>query len=60
MLALTRRDGEALILQTTDGEVRILFRLDRTQIRLRIEAPDAVCIVRDELLDRPPESKPTR
>lgn len=52
MLKITRRPGEALILNTTDGQVRIEFGLDGRQIKLAIDAPKSVEILRSELIER--------
>jgi carbon storage regulator CsrA len=50
MLALTRRPKEALILETTDGPIRIVFDIVGGQIKVAIDAPDNVDIVREELI----------
>lgn len=51
MLNLKRRSGESLILQTSDGEVLIHFTLQNGQIKLAIDAPREVVILRDELVE---------
>jgi carbon storage regulator CsrA len=51
MLKLTRREGEALILTTSDGEIVVsLERLSGSQVKLGIEAPKSVRVLRGELL----------
>ncbi len=54
MLILTRRVGETLVIQN-DIEVTVLG-IKGSQVRIGIKAPDAVAILRSELLDdRRPE-----
>lgn len=51
MLKVTRKLGKGLILITSDGEIHIDFELNSgKQIKLAIDAPDEVKILRDELL----------
>ena len=51
MLKLTRRVGEALILTTSDGEIVVsLERLSESQVKIGIEAPKSVRVLRDELV----------
>lgn len=50
MLVLTRRPQEALILETSDGPVRIVLDIKDGQIKVAIDAPDAVTIIREELI----------
>ncbi len=54
MLKMRRRPGEVLILNTADGQVRITFGLDGRQIKLAIDAPKNVEILRGELLEVKP------
>lgn len=52
MLKITRRPGEGITLITSDGEIYITYeRLNSAkQIKLAIDAPDEVEILRDELI----------
>ena len=50
MLVLTRRPNEALILETTDGQIRVVFDIKDGQIKVAIDAPDNVDIIREELI----------
>lgn len=54
MLKIRRRPGEVLILNTADGQVRITFGLDGKQIKLAIDAPKNVEVLRSELLEVKP------
>ena len=54
MLVLTRNDGETLILRKTGAgnrveEIKIVVRLDGQQVKLAIDAPRGIKIVRKEL-----------
>lgn len=50
MLILTRRVGEAILI---DGGVRlVVLGLDHQGVRLGIEAPDSVGILREEIVQR--------
>ena len=55
MLALTRRTGESIIIETSSGDLIEVIVSERGyndrkgQIRLAIDAPDNVFIVRSEL-----------
>ncbi|MFP5415235.1 MAG: carbon storage regulator [Gammaproteobacteria bacterium] len=51
MLKLTRRPGETLILETENEKITLHFDLDGKQIKVRIDAPASVNIVRGEVLD---------
>lgn len=51
MLILTRRAGERLLIG--DDIVVKIIRIDGGQVRVGIEAPDNVRIVREEIADRP-------
>jgi len=56
MLNLTRREGETLVF---DNDIRITINEIRgNQVRIAIEAPDDVGVLREELLldPEPPES----
>lgn len=56
MLLLTRRPQETIIVTTPDGtEIRFtIMGLKGNQVRLGIDAPKDVDIVREEIADRPP------
>lgn len=56
MLKLTRRTGETLILETETEQITIYFDLEGSQIKVGIDAPPSVNIVRGELLDYGEES----
>jgi carbon storage regulator len=48
MLVLTRKRGESIVL---NGEIRVaVLAVGRSSVRLGIEAPSGVTIVREELL----------
>ena len=51
MLILTRRPGEALIIETPAGELIeiIVLEVRGNQVRLGTDAPDDIAIVREEL-----------
>jgi carbon storage regulator len=58
MLVLSRKLGEKIII---DGQIAItVVRIDRNQIRLGIEAPRSVSVVREELRDDPDHAPVTR
>lgn len=51
-LALTRRPGESITLNTDNGEITIeVSEVNGLQVRLAITADQDVSIVRSELLD---------
>ena len=50
MLKLKRRPGESLTLKTTDGEIHIHFELHSKQIKIAIDAPSSIEILRSELI----------
>ncbi|MGB5097313.1 MAG: carbon storage regulator [Porticoccaceae bacterium] len=53
MLKLTRLAGEAIVIETPDGDIRIVFsEVDGRRVRVAIEAPDDFHIIREELLLR--------
>lgn len=50
MLVVGRREGESIIIETTDGEIVVsLERLQGTQARIGIDASESVRILREEL-----------
>lgn len=49
MLKLRRRPGETLIFETEQGRIRIYFGLDHQQIKLSIQVPKTINIIRGEL-----------
>ena len=51
-LILRRRDGEAVVLKTSDGDVKISVEVDGRAVKLAISAPPEVKILREELLKR--------
>jgi carbon storage regulator CsrA len=61
MLVLSRRLGEALIIDTPQGRVRIqITDVDSRHARCRIgiDAPAEMAVLRGELLPRSPEESP--
>lgn len=52
MLTLSRHPGESIILDTAQGRIYIYFDLKGNDIKVGIEAPRDVSIVRDELVLR--------
>jgi carbon storage regulator len=54
-LVLTRRSGEAIIIRTPEGGLRRIYvvGIEGNTVRLAIDAPDNVEIIREELLPRP-------
>lgn len=53
MLVLTRKVDEAILIRSPDFTVKVVIvRIDDSQVRVGIEAPDGVNIVRAELLER--------
>jgi len=53
MLVLTRREGETVILETSDGPIEVsIGAINGSQIRVGFKAPKSVGIVRGELRDR--------
>lgn len=58
MLVLTRRPGESIRIGST-----IVVRIGRirgNQVQVSIEAPDTVCIAREELIPQAPVPKRSR
>lgn len=52
MLVITRRDGEAVVLEFGKERVEIaIHQVKNRQVRLRIRADDSVRVVRKELLE---------
>lgn len=52
MLVITRRDGEAVVLEFGKERVEIaVHQVKNRQVRLRIRADDSVRVVRKELLE---------
>ena len=53
MLVISRKEGESIIISTPDGEVRVAIKAIHSggQIKLWIEAPDVVELVREELIN---------
>jgi carbon storage regulator len=53
MLSLTRKPNESIILKTSDGDVKVMIIGQRGQyVRVGIDAPQSVAILREELIDR--------
>jgi carbon storage regulator CsrA len=56
MLSLTRRPGESIHLHTANGLIKIILEPNsRNQIRLHIDAPRSVTILRAEIDLEDPE-----
>ena len=53
MLVLTRREGESIVLETSDGPIKVTLVAykSNTETSVGIEAPESVRIMREELLD---------
>jgi carbon storage regulator len=50
MLVLTRRPGEKLILETSDGPIEILIAsIGGQQTQVGVDAPESVTVLREEL-----------
>ena len=59
MLTLTRKEGQTIALSINTGEGRITIKvasLRAGRVRLAIDAPDEVKILRGELIDDSPEN----
>jgi sRNA-binding carbon storage regulator CsrA len=53
-LTLERKEGQAVVLETSSGNIRVSFsHLRSTRIKIHIEAPQAVKILREELITEP-------
>jgi len=52
MLFISRKEGESIILNTPDGDVKITIKSIRSsdQVKIAIDAPDTVEILREELV----------
>lgn len=53
MLVITRKEGESIILNTVDGDVRVAIKSIGSggQVKLSIDAPGTVEVLREELID---------
>ncbi len=51
MLVLTRYEKQALLIPEYDVSV-VVCRIDGNRVRIGIQAPDGVAIIREELMDR--------
>ena len=62
MLVLSRKRDEKIIMTTPSGEKIVLtvIRIDRYRVRLGIDAPDEVTILRSELIDGNKKKKQLR
>ena len=49
MLTLSRKHGEAIII---NGDIRVVVMIDGNKVKLGIDAPKDVSIVREELIAR--------
>ena len=50
MLVLTRKSDESIILHTSDGPIKIkTVRIKGSTVRIGVEAPEHVQIVREEI-----------
>jgi len=57
MLVLERKEGQRIILETSDGPIEIvLFNLQQGRAAIGIAAPETVKIIRKELLITPSTS----
>jgi carbon storage regulator len=53
MLVLTRREGDTVILETSDGPIEVsIAGINGSQIRVGFKAPKSVKIVRGEIKER--------
>ena len=53
MLVLTRREGDTVILETSDGPIEVsIAEINGSQIRVGFNAPKSVSIFRGELKKR--------
>ncbi len=63
MLALTRATNEGLVIidRETGVKIKILFKvLDRGKVRVGVDAPEQVQIIREEILNRKRTEKVNR
>jgi len=50
MLILSRREGESVILETSEGPISVaITNVDGNQIKMGLDAPESVKILREEL-----------
>ena len=53
MLVLTRTRGESIVIQTTDGPIEVVVtRVLDSRVKIGINAPDTVKILRTELIEK--------
>jgi carbon storage regulator len=54
MLVVTRRPGEAIVIELPTGELIevVILSVDGNQIKLGTDAPDDILVLREELLER--------
>ena len=53
MLVLTRREGDTVIHETSDGPIEVsIAEINGSQVRVGLKAPKSVKIARGELLER--------
>ena len=53
MLVLTRREGDSVILETSDGPIEIsIEEINGAQLRVGFKAPKSVRILRSELKEQ--------
>lgn len=58
MLVLTRRHGEAVIVEAGGVAIRVVVvGISGNQIRLGFDAPRSVHVVREEIVDKAPKKK---
>ena len=59
MLVLSRKRGESILIHTPQGTIRVLL-LDRNadRVRLGIDAPTEVKVMRAELLEKRKDTEP--
>jgi carbon storage regulator len=62
MLVLTRKDGQSLVLtdETTGLSIRVtVVRINGHTVKLGVEAPEQITVLRDELVERDDERDDT-
>lgn len=53
MLTLKRRENEYFLLETSDGPIEIhISQIQRNQVKISFKLPDAVEVIRGELLEQ--------
>lgn len=53
MLTLSRRQGEYILLETSDGPIEVhISRIQGNQVKVSFELPNSVEVTRGELLER--------